>query len=293
LNTLDPQPTVLATNPGDNKNPFKSINISPQSFIENSRFVHERLRENSIVSIVTTFERFLFDQLERILYLAPDKLATSDMEFKTRELVSIPKDVTFNRWLAARLADKILRNFTHREMVAKIGGFANFSLGRKDVKKNEGSSKLEEKAIEEWHKWTLVRNSIVHTARSVTKDLASGWPEKFPKAGVELNLRDEDVVSSHKTAIFLAEYIDKFTTKNVIKQNDAALLIRELYIQHGITDPRVMRGFISETVQVPTSVQHVEQSISSQRKGNADTGWSLTSTELTALIKHSRVGGII
>ncbi|WP_321871015.1 hypothetical protein [Paraburkholderia tropica] len=291
LEAVSPQPSVLSKNQGDDRNPFKSVNLSPTAFIDNSDFVRRCMRENSIVSIVTTFERFLFDQLERIIYISPDKLSDSEVEFMAKELVSIPKEMTLNRWLAARVSDKQLRNNTHKEMIAKIGRFASFSLGRKNGKTTESLSKPEA-LLEEWHKWTLVRNSIVHTARSVTSDLSVGWPERFPSAGAALSLTDEDVVAVHKTALFLAEYIDGFVTKNIIKEKDAVLLAQELFMHKGISDPRKIREFLSHTLHVPRTIQQIEGIISKQRKDLADNGWSVSFAELVALIKYSEVPGL-
>ncbi|MDT6995095.1 hypothetical protein [Burkholderia cenocepacia] len=293
LGSVSPQPSVLAENPGDKKNPFKSINITPIEFISNAKFVAERMRENSVVSIVTTFERFLFDQLERIIYIAPEKLDKSEMEFQACELVLRPRDMTFNRWLAARVSDRILRNFTHREMIARIGGYAKFSLGQKKSKQAAATLTPEEAVLDEWHRWTLVRNSIVHTARSVTTDLALGWPQRFPKAGAELLLKDEDVVSVHKCAIFLAEYINEFSLKNVLGKHDATLLAREVFIQYGISDPKKIRELISETVRTVPTFQETERLIAEQKKGRGDDGWSLTRTELLELIRYSGVQGIV
>jgi hypothetical protein len=162
-------PARLTLYPGDSKYPFKAIDISPGEFLAEQADVASHLRENTLVSFVTTFECYLSELLERVLYLDPSLLSDSDMPFTAKELGKAVQNSDMRRWLAAKVTDKYLRNKTHQEMIARIDKFCQ-----------AGVSKSLDTEIEEWSLWSLVRNSIVHTSRQVTAELSSAWPQRFP-----------------------------------------------------------------------------------------------------------------
>src|SRR5258707_14721460 len=61
----------LSAFPGDNKNPFASVDVPPEEFLRDMLYIRNHLRENSIVSFITVFESYLFDLLQRLVVLQP------------------------------------------------------------------------------------------------------------------------------------------------------------------------------------------------------------------------------
>jgi hypothetical protein len=146
-------------------NPFKSIDLSVPEFLSHAPYIQACVRENAVVSFITAFEFFLFETLERLVYIDPTLINDSSIPIEAKEL-SLVTDQDVRRWLATKVADKYLRNKTHAEMIARIDKFAK-----------AGVSKRPE--VDEWNKWSLVRNAVVHTSRFVTSDLAVAWPSRF------------------------------------------------------------------------------------------------------------------
>lgn len=164
-------PAQLSKYPGDDCNPFKSIDLSVPDFISHTAAVSAAVRENSIVSFITAFEFYLFEMLERLIYIEPSLIDDSSLPIEAKELIAIKGD-NLRQWLATRIADKYLRNKSHAEMISKIDKFAK--AGITSILKNE---------IAEWNKWSLVRNAVVHTSRFATLDLAQSWPDRFKTVG--------------------------------------------------------------------------------------------------------------
>lgn len=266
LVSINPQPATIAQAPGDNKNPFQSINIPPQDFIKNTSAVQWKIRLNSLVGFVTIFEQYLFDTVERAIYVDPRTVDDSSMPFEAKELCAIDGG-SLRSWLAGKMAEKYLRNKTHTEMMARIDKFCLCSASKSTDAK-------------EWEKWTLVRNSIVHTAGFATKDLVTAWPSKFKNTGDPLVLTDADLSAAHTLAIKLATTIDKMAIKNVVKKEDAKLLAKELFIQNGIGKPSEVRLQLNKILQSTLTDNQIQKIIADQSKGALPNDWNLTHGEI-------------
>lgn len=264
-----PQPATIGQNPGDDKNPFKSINIPPSDFIANTPTAQWKIRLNSLVGFVTIFEQYLFDTVERSIYIDPKTVDDSSMPFEAKDLCSVEPG-SLRSWLAAKMADKYLRNKTHTEMMARIDKFCLSGVSKSTNAK-------------EWERWTLVRNSIVHTAGFATKDLVAAWPTKFKRVGDPLVLTDSDLSAAHALALDLAETIDKMAIKNVIKKEDAELLTRELFIQNGISKPSEVRLQLNKILQSTLTDNQIQKVIAKQSKGLLPNDWNLTHGEMTLI----------
>ena len=269
LNSLNPQPNTITEIPGDKKNPFRSINISPQEFIKHTDLAIQKIRMNSLVGFVTIFETYLFDTVERSIYIDPRTIDNSSMPFEAKELCSIDGN-HLKSWLASKMADKYLRNKTHAEMMTKIDSFCKTGVSKSDNANN-------------WENWNLVRNSIVHTAGYVTKDLAAAWPAKFKNAGDPLTITDADLTGAHALAINLASAIDKMVIKNVVKDNDATLLARELFIHFGTIEPSEIRLQLNLILQSTLTDNQIRKIIADQKKGISNNDWSMTNGELSLI----------
>ncbi len=262
LNNISPQPAHLSNYPGDNKNPFKSIDLSVPDFLSNSSYVQASVRENAVVSFITAFEFFLFETLERLIYIDPSLINDSSIPIEAKEL-SLVTDQDIRRWLATKVADKYLRNKTHSEMITRIDKFAK-----------SGVSKLPE--VEEWAKWSLVRNAVVHTSRFVTNELAVAWPTRFRCVGEPLNLTDREVARVHHLALTISSAVDERAVASTIKDHDAKLFVRELFIQHGISNPREIRKELGRVLQARMTVPNVEKIVANQKKGIVTDHWHLS-----------------
>jgi len=270
LTNITPQPARLSCYPGDNKNPFKSIDLPIPEFLSHSLHVQASVRENSIVSFITAFEFFLFETLERVIYIDPTLINDSSMPIEAKE-ISLITNQDVRRWLATKVADKYLRNKTHAEMISRI-----------DKLVKAGISKLPE--VEEWGKWALVRNAIVHTSRFVTSDLAIAWPSRFQNIGDPLNLTDKEVSRVHHLALTLSSQIDERAIHTVIQKHDATLLTRELFIQKGLSGPKEIRKELGRVLQTKMTAPSIEKIIADQRKGNIADHWTLSHGDLQKIL---------
>ncbi|MBU9454707.1 hypothetical protein [Burkholderia multivorans] len=254
--------------PGDNKYPFRAIDIPPAEFIAGQPAVAQHIRENALVSFVTTFECFLFELLERLIYIQPDLVSDSDMQISVKQLaIAVPEDM--RRWLAAKVADKYLRNKTHAEMIFRL-----------DTLCKAGVSKQLSAEVAEWSLWSLARNSIVHTSRQVTVDLSKAWPTRFPTSGGQLNLQNKELARVHHLALKIAAAIDARAIASVIHKKDELLIARELFVQRGIDQPNALKSALSRVVSVKSTRPELERMLAEKRRGNNADRWELSVRDL-------------
>lgn len=266
-------PSRLTLHPGDNRYPFKAIDISPGEFLAEQIAVASHLRENTLVSFVTTFECYLSELLERVLYLDPSLLSDSDMPVTAKELCDVVANSDMRRWLATKVTDKYLRNKTHKEMINRIDKFCE-----------SGVSKALANEIEEWSLWSLVRNSIVHTSRQVTSELSKAWPTRFPTAGGRTDITNEELARIHHLALKIAGAIDSRAVKTRIQKHDELLIAREAFVQKGIAEPNALVATISSLMRVKTTQTDVRRMLSAHKKGTYNDHWQLSYRDLTSLI---------
>jgi hypothetical protein len=266
-------PTRLSAYPGDDRNPFRSIDIPVDMYLADFERVRSHIRENAVVSFVTAFEYFLLEMLERLIYLDPSLIDDSSMPIEAKTLATIIPSTDVRRWLAARVADKYLRNKTHAQMIEKLDKFSKAGV----------SGRLKDEIVE-WSNWSLVRNAIVHTSRFVTSELALAWPERFGGAGSRLKLTDRDIARVHHLAMTLSMAIDERAVKSVIGTNDARVLAREIFVHKGISNARELRRLVTSALRSRISIQAIEKVLSDQRKGTFLDSWALTGGDLDSII---------
>src|ERR1039458_4949123 len=105
----------------------------------------------------------------------------SSMKIEAKELAAAVPRGDVRRWFATRVADNYIRNKNHAEMISKIAKFSKAGI----------SARLKDK-IDEWNKWSFVRNAIVHTSRFVTSDLAQIWPAGLHPLGRGLGMSGQE-----------------------------------------------------------------------------------------------------
>lgn len=266
-------PVRLTQHPGDNRYPFKAIDFTPGQFLAEQADVAAHLRENTLVSFVTTFECYLAELLERVLYLDPPLISDSDMPIPARELCDVVQTVNMRRWLAAKVTDKYLRNKTHKEMIGRIDKICE-----------SGVSRALASEIEEWSQWSLVRNCIVHTSRQVTAELSKAWPSRFPVPGARTNISNEELARIHHLALKIASAIDTRAVNTRIKKHDELLIAREIFIQKGVSRPNQLVATLSGLMRVSITQLDVSRMLSAHKNGTYQDDWQLSHRELTSLI---------
>ena len=266
--------SLITEEPGNNRYPFKAISITPQDYVKESSVISGHVRENSLVSFITTFEAYLFELTERIIYLNPESISDSEMNMTAGDIISAVNSNDSKKWISRKVAEKYLRNKTHAVMIKKI-----------DKLSKAGTSTTRAKDIEEWNKWTLVRNSIVHTTRQVIQELSDNWPQKFPTPGGTFSLINQDVSRVFSLAINLAESIDKMAVMQVIKKSDALALAREIYIHYGTSNAGELRKMISSSgMQLKLTNEDLDKTLSRHKRGEGTDSLKLSSTEIQRLL---------
>lgn len=205
--------------PGDNTQLFSSIDIPPAEYVSAKDDVLWSIRGNAITNIVTAFETYLYYQLKRAIYLKPDLIEESGIQFSAGELASGYSMLDHREWLAEAVVSKYIRNNSHRKMIEKVdrlikGGVLN------------GQPEL----IDRWCRIVTLRNALIHNAKKVNKELVEEWPEKCTKIGEDIVLGDEDVVPVHFVAYELARKIDAQFQRTTIEGEDARTLARVIYL---------------------------------------------------------------
>lgn len=214
------RPGKICEYPGDMTVPFKCIDISLEEYLNMKNDVLDAIRGNKIINIVTTFETYLYDALKRAIFIRPDIIKNSEMEFKAKILSKGLESDNFRDWLSEHIVSKYIRNESHKSMIEKIdrmilGGIVN------------GQASL----IKEWVKITTLRNTLVHRGREVSSELSKAWQDRFPVPEVPIVLDDDDIIKTNSVASKLAKKIDEQFIRTTIGFNDARLLCRVLFLK--------------------------------------------------------------
>lgn len=261
------------TEVASNVSPFSYVSIDCGDFIKQMPFVLQFTRENALVNFITAFEVYLFDIHSRIIYLDPSLLEKSESQFAANELIEGMSTGNFKHWFSVKITDKLIRNKQHSEIIKKIA-----SLAKCDIKP------IEEK-ISEWNKWTYVRNAIVHNGRMVSNDLNKIWGEKFPSIGKKINIPSNEIMKLQKMAMTIAKVLDKRANQTIIKFLDAELLIRELFIRHGLTDHNEVAKILHKNFSIFASKAQVDKAISFQKRTNQETN----EVDFDAILKYIEI----
>lgn len=267
-NTMEPEnlPQTIAKYPGDSMRPFSSIDILPQEYMSNFKNVEVLNRENSFVNFITAFEVYLFDVVKRIFFLHPELAEESGMPIEAGVIGSELSKGDLREWFSQKITDKYLRNLTHLKMLKKIQRIIKVDF-----------EKTHKDKLEEWNKWTYVRNAIVHNGRESSEDLVRVWPSRFSNVGENLDLTDKDLILVHSLALDIVKIIDQNALKKFLKIEDASLLIREFFVQFGIDDRADLAQKIFKILNLKMKPQEIEKALGYQRRTNSQIiGWKFS-----------------
>jgi hypothetical protein len=240
-----------------NDPPFSYLDIKGSEFISQLPTVVEYNRENALVNFVTAFEVYLFEILSRIIYLQPMTLSDSEMKFEAKEIAYGFTTTNFKLWFSEKVTDKTVRNKQHAEILKRIAKNSKCDLGPLKTK------------IDDWNKWTYVRNSIVHTGRRISSGLKAVWPERFSTKGSKLNILDNELMMVQALAMKIAKHIDLRVCEEVIKFEDCGLLVRELFIRDGIEQPNHLKRILQKNLSYKATRVEIEKILGFQRRTNS------------------------
>ncbi len=188
------------------------------------------------------------------------------MPFEAKDIAIAMNTNDFRDWFAEKVTYKYIKNKTHLKMIQKLQQVIKYELYNpmKTI-------------IEEWNKWTYVRNAIIHNGRQVSSDLIKVWPERFTVISENLNLTDRDIIRVHYLAMELCKFIDRIMIEKIVKHEDACLLVREIFVRHGIDDPKELSRRIYRVLNHKLSTPMVDKCLGYQRKTSAAVcGWNFS-----------------
>lgn len=244
--------------PGDSTQVFNSIDIPPTEYVSAKDDVLWSVRGNAITNIVTAFETYLYYQIKRAIYLKPDLIEGSGIQFTAGELASSYSTLDHKDWLAEAVVNKYIRNNSHRKMIKKV-----------DKLIKGGVSNGQATMIDRWCRKVTLRNALIHNARIVNKELVEEWPEKYTKIGEDIVLEDGDVVRTHHVAYELAKKIDEQFQRAIIEDEDARILARVIYLMDRTKTNGQIAGAVFKILNYPFSKDMADSAIAYQKKSRA------------------------
>lgn len=228
--------------------PEARVRLSPEDFVANQFHVLLWARAYTLVAMITSFESYLRRALERALIVRPALLSEFEMQLTARDLAGPAEDGGLRQWIARRVADKLIRDKTHPEAYRRL-----------DEVFKCGVSKAMAAKVEEWQRFTLLRNAIVHESRTVTSELVRAWPERYPLPGTLVVVDDRDLVRVHDLGFELAEALDRRYTTEVIGEADAAELVCQMYWKMSVRDAETAMQFVDEFIGYSLTQQRADE----------------------------------
>jgi hypothetical protein len=244
----NPQDQLLSKYPGDECTPFIHVHKTPRDFISDLYYVLNAAREHTLVAIITGFETYLFASLERACVVKPSILEGMESTFTVSQLAGPARNGDFRRWIAAAIADRYIRKYTHEEMYTRLDSL--FKAGM--VKKSK-------EQMTAWSRRNLVRNAIVHASRTVTPELSDKWKDRYPLSGVPLALTDDDIQEVARLATELVVGLDQRFVDVILGDADGCDLIGQLYHANRINNPE-------DAVQEVQHILHMKISLDRARE---------------------------
>jgi hypothetical protein len=224
-----PLPARITRVPGDDRQPFASIDLPPDAYLSAAADGRTVLRALFVVGIAAAFETYLYDVHSRALFLRPTLIGGDrgpNPSFTAAELVEAEQAPSFRWWLAQEVTERRLRGPSHETMVERVA-----ALIPVDVRRGANRAHLTA-----WSRWSLVRNAIAHAAMSVGPELAENWPERFPQKGARIELEFHEVGGAGAAALSMARTLDTRFVSEIVEASDAELLVRETFARLGVGD---------------------------------------------------------
>lgn len=244
---------------GGKYEPFTYISIPIAEFLKTQDIYLNNIRENTLVNIITAFEVYLNDIYTRMIYLNPSIIEKSEISLTAQQIAPhlISKDTRL--WFAKEVTKQRIRNKKHDEMIRIIAQGALCDI--KSIRDK----------LDQWMKFTYIRNSIVHVGRRVSEDLQKVWSQRFI-CGQKLNIQNKDIMYAATTALTIAKHLEPRINETCIKDNDAKLLIREVFIREGYSNQTIYKQIIQKVLsycEIPENF--IGKVITAQKNDNGAT----------------------
>ncbi len=217
-----------------------NLNLKYTEFVDEISDTEEYIRQDSIVNIISIFESYIFNAYQRMIAVKDTSTATKK-ESEKQISISIIENIVKSKNPIIEFANVVtsqkLRNKKTSEMVKEIC----------DACKS-GARQEKSKELSELNKYVLLRNSIVHNSRFASQDLENAFGEY--ESGKKLATKNrEDVLKLSSICLRIIESIDNQYCKAVIKDKDACLLAKEIFIVRGLE-----KGILKNEVYNKTGV---------------------------------------
>lgn len=211
-----------------NEHPLSNLNITYFEYKGLADEANENLRQNTIVSLIATFESYLAIVYIRAIYLSSEIIKDSNTQLMVKDIVDSVCGNNPRLSFAELVATKILWNKPLSEMLSKI-----FSVVKYGV--NDAS----QKTIDELVVFSYLRNAIVHNNRCITVDLANKSDPRFVEVGKSVSTESRDVLRLSTLCLRVAKLIDNRFVATIINGKDSYLLAKELFVRYGLENGKI------------------------------------------------------
>lgn len=261
---------------------FVRASATPTELLEHLAGIERRLRLDTLVRLVTSFEAYLFDVIRRAIFLDPHLLKDSQLQFTAGEIVASNSiDTNMRDWLGRTVADRWIRGGDHEEKIKKVARLVKASV-----------TTTMSAQVEQWSLWVLVRNSVTHLDGDVSDELSAKWSARFGKSTAPIELTDDDVIQVAKLSREIAAAVDQRFVSEVVHLHDARLLERECFLRWGVDDAGVLSSVAS--VVLATKFRRAEASkhlaklknVSSNREATYEQGFTFSAELLHEVEKR-------
>jgi len=261
----------LTSFPGDGVVPFTHLDVTPAVFWQLVPAQQQYLAHTAIVRLVTLFENFLYDSIQRAVFLEPNLLGKSELKIEANALAEALLQEGARAWFGHYVADKLCRGKSPSELIARVDGLLKAGIGTR-LKKE----------VDEWILWTLVRNAVAHLGGDITRELADKWPARFPQPGSKISLSPVDVTRVAFLSRTLASELDNGQVPLSTRTADSELLASELFIRNGVDDPSDLAHRVSAILSVRIGREDAVRLLATfRRAAMPDSGVAITDDMLS------------
>jgi hypothetical protein len=247
---------LVTSYPGDNHTPFKNLALTPSDVLALVPKQEQVLAQGTVVRLVTIFENFLYDCIQRAVFLHPTAIAI-EVKVDGSALASAVAGQGARAWFAHYVADKLCRGKTPTELLSRVDAILKAGV----------SSRLASD-VDEWTRWTLVRNAIVHLGGDVTRELADRWPARFSGPGTAIKLLEADVRRVAYLSRTIAKNLDLGQQPRADRIADRDLLASELFIRFGVADPSELARKTTRILNTKMNRAAAEQLLAKVRRAS-------------------------
>ena len=227
-------------------------------------------RADALLNVTTEFEHYLFEILERVIYIDPALISESSLPIQAQELALISDEV--RRALAMKCTDRCLRGKTYADMVVRIHQILNSDI----------SESLRSR-LAEWSRLFSAQSRTSELPKLAANDGGKASPSLLQRKGEPLTLTAEAVAHVARLALLIAAGVDECAVAAVLDDHDARLLVKELFVRHPSEKPQDIRTQLDRMLHSRISVADVREIIAEHQSGRFADQWHLSDGDLQKL----------